>query len=126
VQLSRVPCALSVDDNDDEYVISKGACHASASTDSLRGGTCGADRADRQTWHVNKTTFLTFSGPVQVPGASLPAGTYMFRLADSMSLRPPERDGRYHAVRVQIDSPDGRRLVVRTRPGYFAARAVTQ
>jgi len=39
---------------------------------------------------------------------------------------PPERDGRYHAVRVQVDSPDGRRLVVRTRPGYFAARAVTQ
>jgi Ca-activated chloride channel homolog len=39
---------------------------------------------------------------------------------------PPERDGRYHAVRVQVDRTDGRRLVVRTRPGYFAARAVTQ
>jgi Ca-activated chloride channel homolog len=39
---------------------------------------------------------------------------------------PPERDGRYHAVRVQLDRTDGRRLVVRTRPGYFAARAVTQ
>ena len=39
---------------------------------------------------------------------------------------PPERDGRYHAVRVHVDRTDARRLVVRTRPGYFAARAVTQ
>src|SRR5262245_18963443 len=32
------------------------------------------------TW--NKKTFLTFSGPVQVPGVTLPAGTYTFKLAD--------------------------------------------
>jgi hypothetical protein len=31
---------------------------------------------------VNKLTFLTFSGAVQVPGATLPAGRYAFRLAD--------------------------------------------
>jgi hypothetical protein len=37
-----------------------------------------AARADE--W--NKKTFLTFSGPVQVPGATLPAGTYTFKLAD--------------------------------------------
>src|SRR5262245_42528380 len=30
----------------------------------------------------NKLTYLTFSGPVQVPGAVLPAGTYTFKLAD--------------------------------------------
>ena len=30
----------------------------------------------------NKKTFLTFSGPVQVPGVTLPAGTYTFKLAD--------------------------------------------
>jgi len=30
----------------------------------------------------NKKTILTFSGPVQVPGATLPAGTYVFKLAD--------------------------------------------
>jgi hypothetical protein len=30
----------------------------------------------------NKKTFLTFSGPVQVPGVTLPAGTYTFQLAD--------------------------------------------
>jgi hypothetical protein len=35
-------------------------------------------RADEYT----KQTFLTFSGPVQVPGMTLPAGTYMFKLAD--------------------------------------------
>lgn len=40
-----------------------------------------------QTWNVSKVTYLTFSGPVQVPGASLPAGTYMFRLADPVSHR---------------------------------------
>ena len=40
-------------------------------------------RADEYT----KQTFLTFSGPVQVPGMTLPAGTYMFKLAN------PERAG---------------------------------
>jgi hypothetical protein len=30
----------------------------------------------------NKQTFLTFSGPVQLPGITLPAGTYMLKLAD--------------------------------------------
>jgi hypothetical protein len=38
-----------------------------------------AARADE--W--NKKTFLTFSGPVQIPGATLPAGTYVFKLADT-------------------------------------------
>jgi hypothetical protein len=37
-----------------------------------------AARADQ--W--NKLTYLTFSGPVQVPGHTLPAGTYTFKLAD--------------------------------------------
>ena len=46
-----------------------------------------APAASAQTWNVNKVTYLTFSGPVQVPGASLPAGTYMFRLADPISHR---------------------------------------
>ena len=36
---------------------------------------------------ANKLTYLTFSGPVQIPGATLAAGTYMFRLADSQSNR---------------------------------------
>jgi hypothetical protein len=32
---------------------------------------------------VDQRTYLTFSGPVQVPGHTLPAGTYLFRLADT-------------------------------------------
>src|SRR5260221_1891629 len=35
-------------------------------------------RADQ--W--NKKTILTFSGPVQIPGATLAAGSYVFKLAD--------------------------------------------
>ena len=31
---------------------------------------------------ANKRTFLTFSRTVQVPGATLPAGTYVFRIAN--------------------------------------------
>jgi hypothetical protein len=33
--------------------------------------------------NVNQRTFLTFSGPVQMPGVTLPAGKYVFRLADT-------------------------------------------
>ena len=35
----------------------------------------------------DRTTFVTFSGPVSVPGTTLPAGTYTFRLADSPADR---------------------------------------
>lgn len=42
-----------------------------------------ATRADE--W--NKLTILTFSGPVDVPGMTLPAGTYRFQLADPESGR---------------------------------------
>jgi hypothetical protein len=30
----------------------------------------------------DKLTYFTFSAPVEIPGASLPAGTYTFKLAD--------------------------------------------
>ena len=36
---------------------------------------------------ADRTTFVTFSGPVSVPGMTLPAGTYTFRLADSQTDR---------------------------------------
>jgi hypothetical protein len=52
----------------------KAVCCAAALSALLAPGA----RADE--W--NKKTFLTFSGPVQVPGATLPAGTYTFKLAD--------------------------------------------
>jgi VWFA-related protein len=35
---------------------------------------------------------------------------------------PPDRDGQFHRVRVVVESPTQRKLTVRTRPGYFAAR----
>jgi len=38
-----------------------------------------------QAGSVHKTTYLTFSGTVQVPGATLPAGTYLFRIGDPAS-----------------------------------------
>jgi hypothetical protein len=52
----------------------KALCCAAALTAVLAPGA----RADE--W--NKKTILTFSGPVQIPGATLPAGTYVFKLAD--------------------------------------------
>jgi hypothetical protein len=35
----------------------------------------------------NQKTVFTFSGPVEIPGQVLPAGTYVFKLADSQSSR---------------------------------------
>ena len=35
----------------------------------------------------NKKTILTFSGPVAIPGATLPAGSYVFKLADLQGNR---------------------------------------
>ena len=49
----------------------------------------------------NKKTFLTFSGPVQVPGATLPAGTYTFKLADL--------NGNRHVV--QIFDKDEKKII---------------
>ena len=39
---------------------------------------------------------------------------------------PPDHDGAYHRVRVDVHVPDGRRVSVRTRPGYVAATPVTR
>ena len=52
----------------------KALCCAVALTVMIAPGA----RADE--W--NKKTILTFSGPVQIPGATLPAGSYVFKLAD--------------------------------------------
>ena len=52
----------------------KTLCCAAALTAFLAPGV----RADE----FNKKTILTFSGPVQIPGATLAAGTYVFKLAD--------------------------------------------
>jgi hypothetical protein len=54
-------------------------------------------RADEE----DKKTIITFSEPIQVPGMTLPAGTYTFKLADSTGDRNI----------VQIFNADGRRLI---------------
>jgi hypothetical protein len=51
---------------------------------------CLAPAAHADEW--NKKTYLTFSGPVQIPGATLAAGTYTFELADPNNAR--------HVIRV--------------------------
>jgi hypothetical protein len=38
-------------------------------------------RAKADAW--NQKTIFTFSGPVQIPGQDLPAGTYVFKLVDT-------------------------------------------
>ena len=42
-----------------------------------------ASTASAQDANTNQRTYLTFSGPVQMPGVTLPAGKYVFRLADT-------------------------------------------
>jgi hypothetical protein len=53
--------------------------------------------------NFNRTTYLSFSTPVELPGVTLPAGTYMFRLSDSTSDR--------HVV--QVLDKDGAKLHAR-------------
>jgi hypothetical protein len=43
--------------------------------------------AAAQDFNSNERTFLTFSAPVELPGVTLQAGTYLFKLADSQSNR---------------------------------------
>jgi hypothetical protein len=46
---------------------------------------CFAPRAGAD--EVDKLSYLTFSGPFQIPGATLAAGTYTFKLADTSGNR---------------------------------------
>jgi len=43
------------------------------------------------------------------------------RAGYTIGYAPPDRDGNFHRIRVQIEPADPRHLDVRTRPGYFAA-----
>jgi hypothetical protein len=61
-----------------------------------------------------RTTYLTFSGPVGLPGVTLPAGSYMFELAMPASnldvVRVSSRNGRlvyFTGFTKQIDRPAG-------------------
>ena len=57
-------------------------------------------------------TFLTFSGPVEMPGVTLPTGTYVFKLADTPSRNVVEvwdRDEKHmigHWLFVQAERPE--------------------
>jgi hypothetical protein len=46
-----------------------------------------ASGANAFTTTADKRTYFTFSQPVALPGVTLPAGTYMFRLADDTTTR---------------------------------------
>jgi hypothetical protein len=47
----------------------------------------GATLTAAQGLDTNRTTIITFSAPVALPGITLPAGSYMFKLADSQTNR---------------------------------------
>jgi len=59
---------------------------------------------------VNQDTYFTFSAPVELPGARLPAGRYLFVLADSPSNR--------HVVRVMSDDRKKLFTTVMAIPSY--------
>jgi hypothetical protein len=52
-----------------------------------------------QASETDKLTYVTFSGPVEVPGVGLSAGTYIFKLADPETSRV-----------IQILSKDGKTI----------------
>jgi|KBSSwiStaDraftv2_1062776.scaffolds.fasta_scaffold10966_7 hypothetical protein len=49
---------------------------------------------------IDKKVYFTFSGPVEIPGATLPAGKYLFHLADPTSSRQV----------LQVQSADGKKV----------------
>ena len=49
---------------------------------------------------IDKKVYFTFSGPVEIPGATLPAGKYLFHLADPESGRQV----------LQVQSADGKKV----------------
>ena len=42
----------------------------------------GPSAPSAQASDFDKLTYVTVSGPVEIPGVALPAGTYIFKLAD--------------------------------------------
>ena len=65
-----------------------------------------ATSASAQDSNVNQRTFLTFSGPVQMPGVTLPAGTAPFvpiQIAGTARLRCPPSGPK--AARSEVAKP---------------------
>jgi Ca-activated chloride channel family protein len=77
--------------------------------------------------HVLKSIAETTGGERFLPESPGPLLSDCQRIAReirsgyTIGYVPPDRDGTFHHVRVQVDATDGRKLNVRTRPGYFAA-----
>jgi hypothetical protein len=74
--------------------------------------------AGAQTW--NKRTYLTFSGPVSLPGITLPAGTYTFQIANpdsgSRVIQVMDKDmknvrGMFFAIPSQLADPPNEPVV---------------
>lgn len=63
----------------------------------------------------NQDTFFTFSQPVELPGTTLPAGTYLFQLVDSASNR--------HVVRVMSQDRKTLHTTLMAIPNYTLAKA---
>jgi hypothetical protein len=72
-----------------------------------------APPANADTW--NEKTILTFSAPVEIPGQTLPAGTYVFKLIDSQSNR--------HIVQVMSKDENRAYGVFLAIPDYRATRS---
>jgi hypothetical protein len=74
----------------------------------------------------NKRTYLTFSGPVQIPGVTLPAGTYTFEIANPDTtrhvIRVSEKDtnkpiGLFMTIPNQrLEAPDDNLIMFAERP----------
>jgi len=62
----------------------------------------------------NQDTFFTFSQPVELPGMTLPAGTYLFQLVDSPSNR--------HVVRIMSQDRQKLHTTVMSIPNYSVER----
>lgn len=71
-----------------------------------------ATRVAAQETNTQERTFMTFSNTVEMPGVTLPAGTYVFRLADTPSrnvvqvLSKDEKDILGQWTFVQAERPD--------------------
>ena len=65
-----------------------------------------------QDFNIHEKTFLTFSNSVELPGMTLPAGTYTFRLADTPSrnvvqvLSQDEKQIHGQFLFIQAERPD--------------------
>ena len=75
----------------------------------------------------NKETVITFNAPVQVPGKDLPAGTYVFKLADSESNRDMVEvftEDKQHLLATFIAVPQTRLAAANTTIVTFAERPI--